>query len=170
MKALKYQTKNGLWVYATENQIKKHISQMAVKESMYLAKEAFNMINKLHIGNNTHLKNRIDVKDIPIKRYKEILNEGVLPARIVEYNETLTNYGVDRRVVIRSSKAEYTTYHMGKVREVTGYANLCFVMSLNTGEIITAYYNGVNDNHTSLDTRRYDENLQIIKEEETIAC
>jgi hypothetical protein len=167
---LTYKTKNGRTVSVTENQIKKHQSQMTADELLYLARILFEICPNIYKGKNWHLNNRIDTGSIPTERYKNIIKEGKLPLKIVEYNETLKFYGVDRRVVVRSEKAEYVTYHPGKTEEVTGYANLCFVVSLNTGEIITAYYNGVNDNHTSLDTRRYDENLQIIKEEETIAC
>lgn len=165
-----YQNKNGYTVSITDDQIKKHVCQMSNEEIMYLSKKVFEIKSKINADNNLHLKKRIDVSEINIERYISIIEGGLLPYKIIEYNETLRDNVLDHRVVIRDKKKEYRTYHKGKTIETTGWCNLCFVLSIDTGKIITAYYNDANDSHTSLDLRRYDKKLEIIKKEDKVCA
>lgn len=76
---------------------------------------------------------------------------------IIEYNST-NNYGkIDKRVLIRSKKSYFVD-----IDNTLTECNLCFVISIITGQIITAYYNEVNDNHNTIDWLRYDKSLKII--------
>lgn len=68
---------------------------------------------------------------------------------IIEYNRTLTdkNKNWDERIVIRDNKISKTD----KDKQ-----NLCIVLSLSKNEVITAYYNPLDDNHATINMDRYD--------------
>lgn len=68
---------------------------------------------------------------------------------IIEYNRTLTdkNKNWDERIVIRDNKISKTD---------KGKQNLCIVLSLSKNEVITAYYNPLDDNHATINMDRYD--------------
>ena len=59
---------------------------------------------------------------------------------IVEYNQL----NEDWRVLLRS--------HLG----------FCYVVSLQTGRIVTAYMNAADDNHASLDMSEYNQTLTVL--------
>lgn len=163
-------TVRKLPVVVTDGQKKKHVTQMNAEEVIYLSKKVYEIADKLN-DDNLHLRRRIDVADIELDVFKNIILEGNLPNKIIEYNETpnkIFKDEVDYRVLIRSTKIEKKLYHMGKTKEVFGPCQLCFVVSIKTGKIITAYYNGVRDNHASLDSSRYDANLEVIKKEDLV--
>lgn len=159
-----FKNHNGSNICITCNQTKKHVTQMNAGELVYLSKKIFEIKDDIKIKTD-HLKNRVDVGDLPLWTFIKVIEEGKLPNKIIEYNETKRDGHVDHRVVIRDTKEETRYYHTGKEHLTYGQCNLCFVLSLDTGNIVTAYYNGVNDSHYTLDAKRYNENLKIIKEE-----
>lgn len=140
----------------TENQRKKHVKQMTRKEQWYLREQIKNLPN---IKFTKHaLNNNVDVT---IEQIKNTIKEYNY---IIEYNETTDTYGkIDRRVLVRSSRVYKVDFHKTDGSVIKGNANLCFVISIDTGYIITTYYNFINDEHKTIDMRRYDKNLKIIK-------
>lgn len=141
----------------TENQRKKHVKQMTRKEQWYLREQIKNLPN---IKFTKHALNN-DV-DVTIEQIKNTIKEYNY---IIEYNEAINQNGkVDRRVLMRSSTIYNVDFKRVDGSIVKGNANLCFVISIVTGRIITTYYNYIRDNHETIDYRRYDKNLKIIKE------
>ena len=63
---------------------------------------------------------------------------------------------VDKRVVLRSRDI----YNV-MVGEDIIECNLCFVISILKGEVITAYYNNINDSHDTINWNRYNKDLKI---------
>lgn len=140
----------------TENQRKKHVKQMTRKEQWYLREQIKNLPN---IKFTKHALNN-DV-DVTIEQIKNTIKEYNY---IVEYNETTDTYGkIDRRVLVRSSRVYKVDFHKIDGSVIKGNANLCFVISIDTGDIITTYYNFINDEHETIDMCRYDKTLKIIK-------
>ena len=139
----------------TENQRKKHVKQMTRKEQWYLREQIKNLSN---IKFTKHaLNNNVDVT---IEQIKNTIKEYNY---IIEYNETTDTYGkINRRVLVRSSRVYKVDFHKIDDSVIKGNANLCFVISIDTGDIITAYYNFINDEHKTIDMRRYDKTLKII--------
>lgn len=141
----------------TKNQRKKHVKQMTRKEQWYLREQIKNLPN-IYFTNHA-LTNGVDVT---IEQIKNTIKEYNY---IIEYNETINQNGkVDRRVLMRSSTIYNVDFKRVDGSIVKGNANLCFVISIDTGRIITTYYNYIRDNHETIDYRRYDKNLKIIKE------
>lgn len=141
----------------TKNQRKKHVKQMTRKEQWYLREQIKNLPN---IRFTKHALNN-DV-DVTMKQIKNTIKEYNY---IIEYNETTDTYGkIDRRVLVRSSRVYKVDFHKIDGSVIKGNANLCFVISIDTGDIITTYYNFINDEHKTIDMRRYDKTLKIIKE------
>ena len=140
----------------TENQRKKHVKQMTRKEQWYLREQIKNLPN---IKFTKHALNN-DV-DVTIEQIKNTIKEYNY---IIEYNETTDTYGkIDRRVLVRSSRVYKVDFHKIDGSVIKGNANLCFVISIDTGAIITTYYNFINDGLKTIDMRRYDKALKIIK-------
>lgn len=140
----------------SKNQVKKHIKQMNKFELRYLRNKVENLPN---IRFTKHALNN-DV-DVTIEQIKNTIKEYNY---IVEYNETTDTYGkIDRRVLVRSSRVYKVDFHKIDGSVIKGNANLCFVISIDTGNIITTYYNFINDEHKTIDMRRYDKTLKIIK-------
>lgn len=140
----------------TENQVKKHIKQMNKFELRYLRNKVENLPN-IYFTNHA-LTNGVDVT---IEQIKNAINGYNF---IIEYNETINQNGkVDRRVLMRSSTIYNVDFHKTDGSVIKGNANLCFVISIDTGYIITTYYNFINDEHKTIDMRRYDKTLKIIK-------
>lgn len=139
-------------VKRTYRQEKKHFTQFSQEELTYLEGE----IRKLKkIIPSWHLTEK---KDILVKKSDilKVINDSDIKSLIIEYNETSKSTGVDKRVVLRSRES-YSVYIDNNMIE----SNLCFVLSILEGEVITAYYNDINDNHDSIDWLRYNKDLKI---------
>lgn len=140
-------------VKKTYGQQKKHFSQFSEVELDFL-KNSLRNIDLNSITASRHLKSKnikFDIEDI-----FDTLQSANLDEMIIEYNQTPKKDILDKRVLVRSAKA-YDVYIDNKIEK----CNLCFVISILTCEIITAYYNRAEDNHTSIDMRRYNCNLKI---------
>ena len=73
---------------------------------------------------------------------------------IIEYNETVLGENTYKRVLVRHPEI------------VTVENQVCYqycVIEIQTGKIITVYYNKTHDSHKTLDLSYYDESLKIIK-------
>lgn len=100
----------------------------------------------------------VEKKDILIKKKDilKVIKDSDIRSLIIEYNTTKKSYGIDKRVVLRSKEV----YNV-EIGENIIECNLCFVISILSGEVITAYYNNINDNHENIDWARYNENLKV---------
>lgn len=140
-------------VKKTYGQQKKHFSQFSETELDFLKNSLRNIdLNSITISKHLRFKDiKFDLQDI-----FDTLQSNDLSKMIIEYNQTPKGSFLDKRVLVRSTKS-YDVYIDNKIKK----CNLCFVISILTCEIITAYYNRAEDNHTSIDMRRYNCNLKI---------
>ena len=125
-------------------QQKRHISQIN-ERGLKILIDKFNKLDKSKTTIHGHLLNKKTISFIEEDIYK-LLNKDI-KNMIVEYNRTFTDEILDERIVIRDNEVVQTD---------KGEQNLCIVLSLIKNEIITAYYNLPNDNHTTIDMNRYD--------------
>lgn len=142
----------------TPNQVKKHVTQMSKEEIVFLEKAVHSIVSKVHFSQ--HFKtNRVACSESYIK---ELLSKD-LSEMIIEYNETPSKNKVDKRVLIRDKDLQEVLFLSETTEEFTETANLCIVVSILTGSVITAYWNLSSDNHKTMDWRRYNSKLEIIK-------
>lgn len=139
-------------VRRTYKQEKKHYTQLSKEELIYLKKKIYSIRN---IKPSWHL---VEKNDILIRKSDilKVLRDSEIKDLIIEYNVTPNFHGVDKRVVLRS-REEYTVDTGDNVVQ----CNLCFVISILKGEIITAYYNNINDNHETINWARYNKDLKV---------
>lgn len=141
----------------TDNQVKKHISQMSLSEVERLEKR----LKKININKVTY-SHHLHNKDISF--YNECLTEilqDINAREIIEYNQTTMRNGrVDNRVLLREASGRDALLK-DNGSTVKKKANLCVVISLDTSRIITAYWNSVCDSHKTMDWTRYDKDLKI---------
>lgn len=147
----------------TNNQIKKHYSQINNEEFEYIENILKNM-KRLYLTN--HLKNKIiwnaiDFADIDICEYiLDKLNEDNLSRFIIEFNRVEDKrLGNSNRVLLRFDDNVYVLNKNNNRLK----CNICVVLNLNTNQIITAYFNKANDYHVNINMNRYDEKLDVIK-------
>lgn len=134
-------------VKTTNNQIKKHISQMTAQESTILHTLISNLdSHEMRITN--HAKNHISFIN------RSIVSQTLQAFDVIEFNVTNNK----PRVLIRSRKQLNIVTERGMDK-----ANICLVISIEENSVITAYVNCTNDNHKSIDMSRYDESINIIK-------
>lgn len=143
-------------VKKTFNQAKKHKSQLNKKEINYLLKHLWT-VKRFTFSN--HLKAKMAKGEVTPQI--AIMKKTLVDAKecIIEYNQKLDLNGevISRRVLLRSKQMELVNIKgEGQV-----LCNLCFVVDVDTGVIITAYFNSVKDAHETLDKKRYDANLSI---------
>lgn len=148
-------------VKRTKNQKKKHISQMTKHEIAYLRKQ-IKLFPTWKAKASKHLKRKrvtFDINDI-----EETLLSKEVANFIIEYNETFVGSGrIDRRILVRSSKPQMVNFRLRGRRTEKAIAQLCFIISLDTYEIITVFWNKVSDNHETINWRRYNKHLRILK-------
>lgn len=139
-------------VKKTYKQQKKHYTQLSIEELDYLEKMLHNLKK---IRPSWHF---VEKKDILIKKKDilKVIKDSDIRNLIIEYNTTKKSYGIDKRVVLRSKEV----YNV-EIGENIIECNLCFVISILSGEVITAYYNNINDNHENIDWARYNKNLKV---------
>lgn len=146
---------NKGFVKRTRMQQKKHYTQLSNDELDYLVNKLRELKN---IQPSWHL---VEKKDILIKKLDvfKVINDKNLKDLIIEYNVTPNRFDGkdDRRVLLRSRES----YNVN-IGDKSLTCNLCFVISILKGEVITAYYNSVEDNHNSIDWTRYNKDLNVI--------
>jgi len=148
-KIIEYQFKKE--VKQTKNQIKKHYTQFSELEKMLL-KLHIDSIPKNEIKIIKHAKNHMDFLN------NSIINQVLEKYEIIEFNVNFKPERTDCRVLIRSVK----TLNI-KENGTVNKANVCIVLDVRTGEVITAYANYKDDNHSNINMNRYDESINIIK-------
>lgn len=145
----------------TNGQIKKHESQMNEEEKIYIEKK-IRKIDVKDIKLSHHLRKKKKDIGFKIKDILDTLKSEDLQELIIEYNETPMRGKIDRRVLLRGDRASSVEFKSGD-RVFFSPANICFVISLDTSQIITVYWNKVSDTHKTINWNRYDKNLDIIK-------
>lgn len=139
-------------VKTTQNQIKKHITQMTPHETAFIAKRLKKVYSNYkwhpHFSDSSRLFNMMTIERL-------LLSPNITDC-IIEYNQR----GDDRRVLLRSTFSSNVTLEKdGKRFEAD--ANLCIVIDIYTGVIITAYWNEVTDHHDTVNMNRYTADLRI---------
>lgn len=139
-------------VKQTENQRKKHITQMSSDEISFLKRRLKQVYTSYkwspHFASSSRLFNMMTIE--------RLLRTPDIEDCIIEYNER----GNDRRVLLRSTFASQVLLEKeGKNYETD--ANLCIVIDIYSGEIVTAYWNEVGDNHDNVNMKRYTADLKI---------
>lgn len=142
-------------VKETVGQRKKHVSMMSKAELNYLSNRVRILSNKWELTSH-FLKNNRVVKD----EFIHALLKDASKDLIVEYNEKTTKYGVNKRVLLRSSFAVPVLLEIKGIQDFV-FANLCVVVDIKTGDVVTAYWNRVSDNHQTIQLSRYDETLRV---------
>lgn len=141
----------------TAGQRKKHVTQFTPVERHDLEKVIRKVLRKWlknGIATTKHLKNKVINHETQFS-YR-LTMETMLNHEIIEYNVT----GSDRRVVLRSKTPH--SFITPYTSDTTGNLGVqCIVISLNSGKVVTSCINLLEDDHKTLDTRRYDKNLKI---------
>jgi len=156
---LKGEYNRGL-IKRTKKQMKKHLMQMTNEELSFLEKK-LKEINQLNYS--YHVLNKeisFDKTDI-----EKMLKQENLKDLIIEYNETPTKDGLDRRVLLRGTEVKDVLYTKENGETFNALSNLCVVISLVSHRVITCYWNLANDNHNTIKWDRYNSDLKIIKKD-----
>lgn len=132
-------------------QRKKHFSQMDGSELQSCANLLRNCLKRNRLNMSRHAKNKL----------KTSVNFGALVGMvfkstdlnyIIEYNETTRNGHTSHRVLIKHPQ----------VTKVEGSPSYTFlVIDVDSGRIITAYYNKTTDKHSTLDMSYYSQDLRV---------
>lgn len=148
----------GGWSKNHPTQMKKHTSQMSKYEKEYLVEKVRNIRN---VSVHPHLQWKKDTGQITydIMNMTRMFRAKNLSYHIKEFSTIQVEGGrIDHRILIRSNRVEHVDIDdAGRQR-----CNLMFVISLDTYEIITAYYVHVHNHFESINMDRYDETLDII--------
>lgn len=143
------------YVKKTFNQKKKHVSQMTDKD-IDIITNRLNNLTRLYCTKHVISKIKNDNLWFSSDMIVDVI-EDVSEENIVEYNVSPFFGEMDSRVLLRSTESFLV--------DISGngpvYCNICFVISLDRGAIVTVYYNAEYDNHTYLDMSRYDQSLKV---------
>ena len=136
-------------VRKTENQEKKYIKQFKGNDLEKCIIAINNMLHK-RIYASSHLRKKSAVS-YSMKEICNILKHGEFD--IIEYNRTRNN----GRVLIES----WSTFPVdidGKITECV----MKVVVEPKTSQIVTVYYNSVDDIHATLNMERYNKDLEVV--------
>ena len=134
-------------VSRTHNQKKWHVSQISKATLNAITFHFHQTIQTKGWKLSWHLKKKANLTFSP-----EIIQRVLSTGDIIEYNETPQKYRKSRRILLRNS---HDTYKVSTNVGVTE-SNLCIVVDIDSGDVITAYWNAANDNHKSINMRRYE--------------
>lgn len=137
-------------VKKSQFQTKKHISQMSEFEKQlilnYFRKHTLHQ--KLMI--TKHLQQKIAQDEVVL--IEALMRSIVETPNIIEFNQTRN----EKRVVFRSSESAIVDIN-GSEQSV----QLCLVIALETATMVTAYFNTTNDNHETINPKRYNSHMKI---------
>lgn len=136
----------------TNNQIKKHVSQMSFIELNNVVNFFKNETVKHDITLSNHLKDKVMNSEVVLNTPMLANIFGNVSQSIIEYNVT----NGTPRLLLRSSSQENIM-----IDNKYQYTNLCIVIDLLSFRIVTAYHNLANDFHDEIDYNRYDENMEV---------
>ena len=134
-------------VSRTHNQKKWHVSQISKATLSAITYRFHQTIKTRGWKLSQHLQKKANITFSP-----EIIQRVLSTGDIIEYNETQQKYRKSRRILLRNS---HDTYKINTNVGVTE-SNLCVVVDIDSGDVITAYWNAANDNHKNINMRRYE--------------
>lgn len=140
-------------VRKTSNQFKKFVTQFKGDD---FEKCLIAINNTLH--NRIYVSSHLRRKSAVSYDMKEICN--VLKSSkydIIEYNYVQYPDHRDNRVVVKSWDS-YNVNVDGKDTE----CNMIFVLSVTNHQIVTLWYNSIDDDHKTLNMSRYNKNIEVI--------
>lgn len=149
---LKGEIKKGT-VRKTNNQFKKFVTQFKGDD---FEKCLIAINNTLHnrIYASSHLRRKSAVS-YDMKEICNVLKSGKYD--IIEYNYVQYPDHRDNRVVVKSWDS-YNVNVDGKDTE----CNMIFVLSVTNNQIVTLWYNRVDDNHKTLNMSRYNKDIEVV--------
>jgi len=139
-------------VKKTNNQIKKHVSQMSFIELNHIVSFFKNETAKHDITLSYHLRDKVMNGEV-------VLNTPMLANIFDNINQSIIEYNVTNgtpRLLLRSLSQENIM-----IDNQYQNTNLCIVIDLLSFRIVTAYHNLANDFHDDIDYNRYDENMKV---------
>lgn len=134
-------------VSRTNNQKKWHVSQISKVTLSAISYKFHQTIQTKGWRLSWHLQKKANLT-FSTEIIQRVLNTG----DIIEYNETRQKYRKSRRILLRDSHDTYETNTNDGVTE----SNLCIVVDIDSGDVITAYWNAADDNHKNINMRRYE--------------
>ena len=142
-------------ITTTNNQVKKHSSQMSGKEIKWLKNTCKNL-EVVNMGISEHVREKIDSGEITfdMKEIERVL-QCIEDDNIIEYNYNMVNHS--RRILLRDKKDI-----MVNVEGRPTKSNLCFVVDITRNILVTVYYCDAKDNHSTMNWSRYCSWLKII--------
>ena len=149
---LKGEIKKGT-VRKTNNQFKKFVTQFKGDD---FEKCLIAINNTLHnrIYASSHLRRKSAVS-YDMKEICNVLKSGKYD--IIEYNYVQYLEHRDNRVVVKSWDS-YQVNVEGKDTE----CNMIFVLSVTNHQIVTLWYNSIDDDHKTLNMSRYNKNIEVV--------
>lgn len=139
-------------VKKTNNQIKKHVSQMSFIELNHIVSFFKNETAKHDITLSYHLRDKVMNGEV-------VLNTPMLANIFDNVNQSIIEYNVTNgtpRLLLRSLSQENIM-----IDNQYQNTNLCIVIDLLSFRIVTAYHNLANDYHAKINYDRYDENMKV---------
>lgn len=82
----------------------------------------------------------------------EIIQYVIDTGDVIEYNETPRRDKTSRRILLRNLCDKHKVNTNIGVTE----SNLCVVIDIDNGNVVTAYWNAANDNHKTIDMHKYE--------------
>lgn len=128
------------------HQVKKHHTQFTEIERVVLE----HLLKAIAHG-------KVSISDHALNRLKTVSKVQVYDAlwtgRVIEANVTRGEF----RLLVRGSRT-ISIYDQG----IKKFANICAVVDVKSGRVITIFLNESGDNHSSIDMSRYDATLDIM--------
>lgn len=140
-------------VRKTSNQFKKFVTQFKGDD---FEKCLIAINNTLHnrIYASSHLRRKSAVS-YDMKEICKVLKSNKFD--IIEYNYVEYPDHRDNRVVVKSWDS-YNVNVDGKDTE----CNMIFVLSVTNHQIVTLWYNSIDDDHKTLNMSRYNKNIEVV--------
>ena len=142
-------------VRTTDNQVKKHATQMSRKEIKWL-KATCKELEVADMEISEHVQDKIDSGEITfdMKEIERVL-QHVEDYNIIEYNYNMVNHS--KRILLRDKKDI-----MVNIEGEPTKSNLCFVVDITRNILVTVSYCNSKDNHSTMNWSRYCSWLKII--------
>lgn len=140
-------------VRKTNNQFKKFVTQFKGDD---FEKCLIAINNTLHdrIYASSHLRKKSTVS-YNMKDICSVLKSGEFD--IIEYNYVQYPDHRDNRIVVKSWNS-YLVEIDGEEQD----CNMVFVLSVSNHQIVTLWYNSIDDDHDTLNMNRYDKNIEVV--------
>lgn len=149
---LKGEIKKGT-IRTTTGQQKKYITQFKGDDYQRCIIAINNMLHQ-RIYASYHLRKKSTVS-YNMKDICSVLKSGEFD--IIEYNYVQYPDHRDNRIVVKSWNS-YLVEIDGKEQD----CNMVFVLSVSNHQIVTLWYNSIDDDHDTLNISRYDKNIEVV--------